>query len=191
MKTDAIRNGLESRSARPRKPGSRGLWLAGFLLLAGLAGPVPARAEGAAVATQPQVEVALISAQTAVGQARQIRLGLHFTLAKDWKTYWRSPGDAGYPIAVDWAGSGNLAKADLLWPAPHRFTLFGLDTFGYKDEVVLPVIATLSEPGKPLSIKAHLRYLVCETVCIPYEADLALEIPAGDALPSAQACHPR
>ncbi|MGH6882692.1 MAG: protein-disulfide reductase DsbD family protein, partial [Hypericibacter sp.] len=108
-------------------------------------------------------------------------------LAKDWKTYWRSPGDAGYPIAVDWAGSGNLAKADLLWPVPHRFTLFGLDTFGYKDEVVLPVIATLNEPGKPLSIKAHLRYLVCETVCIPYEADLALEIPAGDALPSAQA----
>ncbi|QEX15509.1 suppressor for copper-sensitivity B [Hypericibacter terrae] len=186
MKTDAIRNGPGSRSARPRKPGSRGLWLAGFLALLALAGPLPALADGA-VATQPQVEVALISAQTAVGQARQIRLGLHFTLAKGWKTYWRSPGDAGYPIAVDWAGSGNLAKADLLWPAPHRFTLFGLDTFGYKDEVVLPVIATLSEPGKPLSIKAHLRYLVCETVCIPYEADLALEIPAGDALPSAQA----
>ncbi len=187
MKTDAIRNGPESRSARARKPGSRGLWLAGFLLLAGLAGPLPARAEGAAVATRPQVEVSLISAQTAVDQARQIRLGLHFTLAKDWKTYWRSPGDAGYPIAVDWAGSDNLAKADLLWPVPHRFTLFGLDTFGYKDEVVLPVIATLSEPGKPLSIKAHLRYLVCETVCIPYEADLALQIPAGDALPAPQA----
>jgi suppressor for copper-sensitivity B len=152
-----------------------------------LAAPLPALADGAAVATQPQVEVALISAQTAVGQARQIRLGLHFTLAKDWKTYWRSPGDAGYPITVDWKGSGNLAKADLLWPVPHRFTLFGLDTFGYKDEVVLPVIATLSEPGKPLSIKAHLRYLVCETVCIPYEADLALEIPAGDALPGTQA----
>ncbi|MGH6882148.1 MAG: hypothetical protein ACREFM_14635, partial [Hypericibacter sp.] len=86
MKTDAIRNDPESRSARPRQPGSRALWLAGFLALLGLAGALPALADGAAVATQPQVEVGLISAQTAVGQARQIRLGLHFTLAKDWKT---------------------------------------------------------------------------------------------------------
>jgi suppressor for copper-sensitivity B len=160
--------------------------LAGIAILLGLAAPIPALAAGN-VATQPQVEVSLVSAQQAVGQARQIRLGLHFALAADWKTYWRSPGDAGYPVAVDWAGSGNLTKADLLWPVPHRFTLFGLDTFGYKDEVVLPVIATLSDPGKPLAIKAHLRYLVCETVCIPYEADLALDIPAGEGLPSADA----
>ena len=159
---------------------------AGFAILLGLMAPLPALAAGS-TATQPQVAVSLISAQTAVGQAQQIRLGLHFTLAEGWKTYWRSPGDAGYPVAVDWTGSGNLAKADLLWPVPHRFTLFGLDTFGYKDEVVLPVIATLSEPGKPLAIRAHLRYLVCETVCIPYEADLTLDIPAGEGLPSADA----
>jgi suppressor for copper-sensitivity B len=161
--------------------------LAGLLLvLLGLAAATPALAAGAS-ATQPQVSVELISAQQAVGQGQQIRVGLHFTLVPGWKTYWRSPGDAGYPIAVDWSGSENLAKADLLWPVPHRFTLFGLDTFGYAEEVVLPVIATLNEPGKPLSLRAHLRYLVCETVCIPYEADLALAIPAGDGLPSAQA----
>jgi suppressor for copper-sensitivity B len=164
---------------------SRAQW-AGFAILLGLMAPLPVLAAGS-TATQPQVAVSLISAQTAVGQAQQIRLGLRFALAEGWKTYWRSPGDAGYPVAVDWAGSGNLAKADLLWPVPHRFTLFGLDTFGYKDEVVLPVIATLSEPGKPLAIRAHLRYLVCETVCIPYEADLALDIPAGEGLPSADA----
>jgi suppressor for copper-sensitivity B len=186
MKTDAIRHGFGIRIARQIRQRLKGVRPAGFLILLGLMAPLPALA-GSAVATQPQVEVGLISAQTAVGQGRQIRLGLHFTLAAGWKTYWRSPGDAGYPIAVDWTGSSNLAKADLFWPVPHRFTLFGLDTFGYKDEVVLPVIATLTEPGKPLSIKAHLRYLVCETVCIPYEADLALEVPAGDGLPSADA----
>ena len=188
MKTDAIPNGPgpEIQIARQLRQWLKGVSLAGFLILPGLMAPPPALAAGA-VATQPQVEVRLISAQNAVGQARQIRLGLHFILASSWKTYWRTPGDAGYPIAVDWTGSSNLAKADLFWPVPHRFTLFGLDTFGYKDEVVLPVIATLSEPGKPLSIKAHLRYLVCETVCIPYDADLALEVPAGDGLPSANA----
>jgi suppressor for copper-sensitivity B len=187
MKTDTIRPGPGSRIARPfrRLPAALGL-AAILLLLLGAIGGSPARAAGA-TAVEPQVTAALISAQTAVGEARQIRLGLRFTMAPGWKTYWRSPGDAGYPVTVDWKGSGNLAKADLLWPVPHRFTLFGLDTFGYKDEVVLPVIATLSEPGKPLSVRAHLRYLVCETVCIPYEADLALDIPAGEGLPSADA----
>ena len=130
--------------------------MTGFLILLGLAVPVPALTAGN-IATQPQVEVRLISAQNAVGQALQIRLGLHFTLASGWKTYWRSPGDAGYPIAVDWTGSSNLAKADLFWPVPHRFTLFGLDTFGYKDEVVLPVIASGRGNRKRLVCPYHHR----------------------------------
>jgi suppressor for copper-sensitivity B len=70
------------------------------------------------------------------------------------------------------------------WPVPQRFTLFGLDTFGYEDEVVLPVAATAKDPGQPLSLRAAVKYLVCEKVCIPYKASLALDLPAGAAAPS-------
>ncbi|MEG4641374.1 protein-disulfide reductase DsbD domain-containing protein, partial [Paracoccus sp. APAP_BH8] len=35
---------------------------------------------------------------------------LHLRLEPGWKTYWRSPGDAGVPPRFDWAASRNLAE---------------------------------------------------------------------------------
>src|SRR5262249_56420985 len=93
----------------------------------------------------------LIAAVTGVGAADRLPAALQIVLQPGWKTYWRSPGDAGFPVAVDWAGSRNVAKAVLAWPAPHRFTLFGLDTFGYGGEGVFPVTITPPKPGPPLA----------------------------------------
>ena len=123
MKTDTIRPGPGSRIARPfrRLPAALGL-AAILLLLLGAIGGSPARAAGA-TAVEPQVTAALISAQTAVGEARQIRLGLRFTMAPGWKTYWRSPGDAGFPPEIKFDGSENVASAVLQYPTPHRFEL--------------------------------------------------------------------
>jgi suppressor for copper-sensitivity B len=126
----------------------------------------------------------LIAAVDAAGDLAEIPAGLELRMAPGWKTYWRSPGDAGYPVTVDWAGSTNLAAAELAWPAPHRFTLFGLDTFGYADEVVFPVALRPERPGEPVQVRAKVSYLVCKEVCIPGEAELALDLPAGPAQPS-------
>ena len=87
-------------------------------------------------------KVRLLAGVGGVGTLAGISAGLEFQLAPGWKTYWRSPGDAGYPVTVDWGGSRNLAAAEFAWPAPHRFTLFGLDTFGYSDEVVFPITSS-------------------------------------------------
>ena len=129
----------------------------------------------------------LVSAVTGTGDLPSLPLGLDITLKPGWKTYWRSPGDAGFPPEVSFDGSTNLASAVLAYPTPHRFELFGLETFGYKEEVVYPLAVVPQHPGQPVAIRAHLRYLVCAEVCIPYEADLALDIPAGRAAPSAMA----
>ncbi len=59
-------------------------------------------------------------------------------LKPGWKPCWRSPGDAGFAPTIDIAGSQNVAAVDLAFPVPHRFELFGLQTFGYGDEVALP-----------------------------------------------------
>ncbi|MDY0883964.1 protein-disulfide reductase DsbD family protein [Dongia soli] len=159
--------------------------LAGFVLLAVAvqACPAPAKAESVSseTVTTDQTEVSLISAVTGTGDLKTIPLGLHFTLKPGWKTYWRSPGDAGYPVTIDYQGSRNLAGADIAWPAPHRFQLFGLQTFGYSKEVVFPISARPQEPGQPMTIRAQIRYLVCETVCIPYTANLTLAMPAAPA----------
>jgi len=156
----------------------RRLLLGAGLALAALAGAAAAADPGASDwARTDQSAVRLVSATSAASET--LRLGLEFRLAPGWKTYWRSPGDAGYPPRVDWTGSANLADPRLRWPAPERFTLFGLETFGYGGSVVLPIEARTVTPGAPVAVRAKVEYLICETICIPYEAQLALDLPAG------------
>ncbi|HVI87070.1 MAG TPA: protein-disulfide reductase DsbD domain-containing protein [Dongiaceae bacterium] len=142
-----------------------------------------ARAESLAsdTASNDQAAARLVSAVTGGGELAAVPLGLEMQLKPGWKTYWRSPGDAGFPLTIDYAGSKNLAGADLAWPIPHRFQLFGLQTFGYEDQVVFPITAHPQVPGQPMTIRAQIHYLVCATVCIPQEAVLVLGIPAAPA----------
>ena len=118
------------------------------------------------------------------GDAKVIPLGLEFKLAKDWKLYWRTPGDAGYPPRIDWSGSTNLAKAEFDWPVPQRYTIFGLTTYVYQDAVILPLGITPTTPGEPVLLRGKLEYLLCDKICIPYEGALALDLPAGAAEPT-------
>ncbi len=104
-------------------------------------------------------DVRLVSAVAGTEGQEDVPLGLQFRLAEGWKVYWRAPGDAGYPPEIDWQGSGNLAGTSWRWPVPERFSLFGLETYGYHDEVVIPIRATLSQPGAPLQLRAEMNAL--------------------------------
>ena len=170
---------------RRRVPGSTAL----FAVLALLVGLWP---DGVRAGASPWVEteqsaLRLVSASQAVGDAKTALFGLHFRLKEGWKVYWRSPGDAGFPPRVDWSGSDNLTTAKIQWPVPERFSILGFETLGYTSEVVLPVAAEVHEPGSPLSLRSRVDYLACSNICIPYEADLALDLPAGAARPGPEA----
>ncbi len=158
------------------------LW--GLALLGGAAAVAPrALAEEAASSwfATDQGRVRLVAAEPAVDAGDRVKLGLQFELASHWKIYWRSPGDAGYPPRLDWSGSQNLAEATIAWPAPRRFSVLGLETMGYEGEVVLPIAVRLQHAGEALHAVAALQYLTCENICIPYEATLTLDLPAGAA----------
>ncbi len=166
--------------------------LSKFLLVSALAvfAITPPAAAGSAASAWNETEqtrVRLVAATEAMGPSREIRLGLQFELQPGWKVYWRSPGDAGFPPNVDWAGSRNLASADMQWPAPERFSVLGLQTLGYKKQVVLPVTAKSVTVSQAINLQARVRYLTCNDICIPYEAKLALNVPPGAADPSAHA----
>lgn len=132
-------------------------------------------------------QVRLVSAQRGVGSGARVRLGLQIRMRPGFKTYWRSPGDAGIPPRLDWSGSSNLARAQVRWPAPQRFVLAGFNTFGYAEEVVLPIDAELDRPGQALAVKLGLVYGVCHDICVLGEADLALTVPAGEDAASGHA----
>ncbi len=97
-----------------------------------------------------------------------------------WKTYWRNPGDAGgLPPTFDWGKSENLAQATVLYPAPHRLSDRSGDTIGYKSRVIFPVEIAATDPSQPIALAVRMAYGICKDICVPVDAELALEVPAG------------
>jgi suppressor for copper-sensitivity B len=133
------------------------------------------------------VNTRLVAATNGVGDQTSVQLGLQFRLKPGWKIYWRNPGESGLPPRADWAGTENFRDPKVSWPAPSRFAVFGLETLGYKDEVVLPVSGVVPDPGRPVHVRAKLRYLTCNDICVPYDVSLSLNLPHGPAVDSPEA----
>ncbi len=129
--------------------------------------------------TGEKARVRLVAATTGVGTLDNLVLGLEVELEPGWKTYWRSPGDAGIPPQVLWEGSENLGEVNFRWPAPLRFDYYGLDTFGYEDRVVYPIEITPETVGEPVILRASVDLLVCADVCIPHNLAVSLDLPSG------------
>ncbi|USG62172.1 hypothetical protein NBZ79_04175 [Sneathiella marina] len=134
-----------------------------------------------------QSKIRLISEVDGVKGHKSIRLGLQVQLQKGWKIYWRSPGDAGIPPQFDWSGSVNFKQSTIHWPAPEQFDVFGLTTWGYHDEVVYPISVEVEDSSQPLDLKLKLFYGICEQVCIPYQHEFSLILPANTGELSEQA----
>jgi DsbC/DsbD-like thiol-disulfide interchange protein len=119
---------------------------------------------------------------------------LEIALSPGAVTYWRDPGESGVPPTFDFSKSENLAKAEVDFPAPQRLPEpDGSEAFGYRDGVTLPIRATPADPAKPVRLVVHVDYGVCEKICLPARADVALALgqagasPYGEALAQARA----
>ena len=170
---------MVNRFAHITSPAWRALILAGIGLVAAISAAAAQDSAPGNSASTDQTRVRLVAAVSAAGDAKTLPFGVEIALQPGWKTYWRSPGDAGFPPQIEIAESENVAAAALAYPVPHRFELFGLQTFGYGEKVLFPLRVTPERSGEAISLRAHLRYLVCEQICIPYEHDLRLDLPAG------------
>jgi DsbC/DsbD-like thiol-disulfide interchange protein len=107
------------------------------------------------------------------------RIGVEIRMKEGFKTYWRMPGDAGVPPVFDWTGSENLGSVSVRWPAPRRYMDGGVTTIGYKDRIVFPTVIRAAEAGKPITTTLKLDYAVCDRICIPAKAEVALKLPAA------------
>lgn len=106
-------------------------------------------------------------------------IALRLDLEPGWKTYWRSPGDAGIPPSFDWSGSQNLAKVQIHWPRPEVIESDGERTLGYRDELILPIELTPAQAGE-VQVKASVDLGLCLDICVPAH----LELTAAPPLPT-------
>ena len=106
----------------------------------------------------------------------RVWLGVQFKLGPGWKTYWRNPGESGVPPHFNWVGSENVATAKVRWPAPRRFNALGFDSFGYHEQVVIPVLLMPTINQQPITTRLKLAYMICANICIPMQAKLTLKL---------------
>ncbi|MDF1719164.1 MAG: protein-disulfide reductase DsbD family protein [Minwuia sp.] len=125
----------------------------------------------------PEAEVRLIAGQTPDGIDM---IGLDFVIAPKWKVYWRSPGDAGFPPIPDWSGNDGVVMGETAWPLPQTFMFYGLRTYGYEHQLILPVAIQQRDKHRSTKIGLHLSYAACADICVPVDVSLVLDLPAGD-----------
>jgi len=92
---------------------------------------------------------------------------IQLTLAPEWKTYWRAPGDAGIPPEFNWRGSRNLRDVAVSWPTPKVIDQSGMRSIGYSNRVMLPLAVSPKQAGKPVNINLKLEIGVCKDICVP------------------------
>ena len=104
----------------------------------------------------------------------KILIGLQVNLLPEWKIYWRNPGDAGLPPEIKWETGNNIKSMNLLFPNPKRFKFFGIETFGYENEVIFPIVIERSNKIKKISGLLQFEAQVCSEICVPvnYNYDL-------------------
>jgi thiol:disulfide interchange protein len=111
---------------------------------------------------------------------------LHLAIAPGWHIYWKNPGDSGLPTEIDWALPPGFSAGAIEWPVPERFSLGPIANYGYAGgaDLVVPLTAPagLAADAKP-HLAATVKYLVCSEICIPGEAQVALDPTVGSGAP--------
>ena len=104
---------------------------------------------------------------------------LHISMDGGWKTYWRTPGDGGIPPRMDWSQSRNLSGLSALWPAPEVFVENGMTSFGFVDDLFLPIVVTPRKDGRDVDLNGFLQIGGCKEFCVPYALDVAGTLDAS------------
>lgn len=167
----------------PRPDSLSLIWLsrvAASLLLAAAAALVaiaPGRAETGEWARTDHAQLRLISAGPNPDGTMQAAIEIE--LDDGWKTYWRSPGDAGLIPLFDFTGSSNVVSVAVSYPPPTRWDDGYAISNIYERRVVLPLSIRLADPAVPTRLEVAAQIGVCETICIPAEFRASVSVPTG------------
>jgi DsbC/DsbD-like thiol-disulfide interchange protein len=145
-----------------------------FLLLAA---PVIG-AETPWIEIAPAVEMRLIS-DGSVDSAGKTWAGLELKMPQTTNTYWRVPGQAGFPAQFDFEKSQGVSGVTVHWPYPERKRIGALLDYVYHGDTVIPFEVDLADASGVLTLDFVLG--ICEEICIPAQASLELNLNTHQA----------
>ena len=127
-----------------------------------------------------EVQLRIISPLTNSGENEEMTLGIEYKLKDGWKTYWKSPGAGGFPQTIDYSSSVNVDNLKILWPSPIPFSILGMRSLGYEDNVVFPINIEIVDITESIYLNLNIHFLICKDVCIPVDVHLELFLPNNE-----------
>ncbi len=182
-----MHTGSKRKSLRPGLPVRILPWLT---LLAGLLFGLCASTQAQQYNGKELVRATLLSDVKAIQPGQKFRVGVLYRIEPSWHIYWRYSGDSGLPTKIAWQLPPGFKVGDLQWPVPVRDKEPGdLEVFAYMSEVLLfaEVEAPATLPPEPILIQAKTDWLVCQSLCVPGRAQLALTLTGGGNVASESA----
>lgn len=135
---------------------------------------------------EQHVHVSLIPDRLTVRPGGSFTVAVAQQIAEGWHTYWKNPGEAGYPTTVTWHMPKGWKAGAIQWPYPQREQVGPLMDYGYRHQVWL--LTDLSVPADAKSgrtdITADVAWLACLNVCVPENATVKFTVfvnPLGSA----------
>ena len=153
-------------------------------MLLGLATPAAAELAGHGA---PHITASLVPESSAPAAGARTTLAISMVPQPGWHGYWRTPGDTGYPMKVDWTLPKGATVGDPAYPVPTTLVIAGLmnHVFAKPYALLVPfdVPAGLAK-GTVLPISAKLDYLVCSpSICVPESANVSTRLTVGEGTP--------
>src|SRR5437762_13940073 len=128
------------------------------------------------------VKAELLADTSAIVPGKPFTVGLLLRMVPGWHTYWQFPGDAGIPTEIKWKLPIGWKSGEIQWPIPLKLAEPGdIQIYGYHDDVLLmqEITPPASVASSSVRLSANASWLVCEKICIPGSADVALELPVA------------
>ncbi|WP_297478151.1 protein-disulfide reductase DsbD domain-containing protein [uncultured Photobacterium sp.] len=135
----------------------------------------------------PPVEVRLMLTGQQDPAKHTVQGLLEVKLDTDWKTYWRSPGEGGVAPSINWETSSNISHVDWQWPLPKRYEFLGVETLGYKHDVVFPLSIHVKDMTKPVFLSGKLTMSSCTSICVLTDYELSFDFIPSKLQPSTEA----
>ncbi|HUN92272.1 MAG TPA: thioredoxin family protein [Burkholderiaceae bacterium] len=172
-----LRRASPGAGRRASRPAS--LAAVGLALWLGAAGSQAANAAPGVVRVE-HVEAELVADVDAIAPGKALNVALRLRHDPHWHTYWQVPGDSGLPTTVAWQLPAGFHADPLEWPLPQRIATGPIINYGYEGMVLLPTHIAVPQDlavGSTVRLAAQARWLMCNDVCIPAQADLELQMP--------------
>ena len=103
-----------------------------------------------------------------------------FEINEGWHTYWKNPGTTGMATEVEWILPQGMHVESVYETAPHLYNNAGLVDYVHEEFAMVVAAIRLEDTNKTqfsgTKITANVNWLECETLCVPGNSELELEL---------------